>query len=251
MIRSFLFTLICVAPVLISCGSGITAVQIQALEYQSQTLSITKISPHIYLHTSFLQTENFGKVPCNGIIVVNGEQAVIFDTPADNESAEELITFFTLKKKVDITAIVATHFHADCVGGLKAFHDHNIRSYSNTRTIDLLKTKEPGSERPKNVFKDSLILKVGKQQVYAGFFGAGHTTDNVVGYFAGDQVLFGGCLIKEKGAQKGNLDDADVMAWPLTVQKVKQRFSEAKVVIPGHGKAGGPDLLDYTIKLFE
>ncbi|WP_439648983.1 subclass B1 metallo-beta-lactamase [Desertivirga xinjiangensis] len=252
MIRSFFTILISLG--LLSKLSAETSDTLKGTDkpvYQSQTLSITQISPHVYLHTSFLQIESFGKVPCNGIIVVNGNQAVVFDSPADDVSAEELISFLTSKRKLDIIAVVATHFHADCVGGLKAFHDHNIRSYANSRTINILKTKEPQLTQPEYTFTDSLILKVGNLQVYAGFFGAGHTPDNVVGYFAADSVLFGGCLIKEQGAQKGNLNDADLKAWPSTVQKLKQRFPEVKIVVPGHGKPGGQNLLDYTIELFK
>ena len=73
---------------------------------------------------------------------------------------------------------------------------------------------------------------------------------NVVGYFPEDKVVFGGCLIKTVGAGKGNLEDANVAAWPATVSKVKATYSKAEIVIPGHGKTGGTELFDYTIKLF-
>ena len=63
-------------------------------------------------------------------------------------------------------------------------------------------------------------------------------------------MLFGGCLIKAQGAGKGNLADADVEAWPVTVKSVKERFKHAHTVVPGHGKHGGTDLLDYTITKF-
>jgi metallo-beta-lactamase class B len=82
------------------------------------------------------------------------------------------------------------------------------------------------------------------------FFGEGHTKDNVVGYFPDDKAVFGGCLIKEVGSGKGNLEDANVAEWSQTVSKVKQFYPEAKIVIPGHGETGGTELFDYTIKLF-
>jgi metallo-beta-lactamase class B len=73
----------------------------------------------------------------------------------------------------------------------------------------------------------------------------------VVAYFPTDQVLFGGCLIKEVGATVGYLGDANTSAWSETVTRVKANFPKVKTVIPGHGKVGGVDLLDYTIRLFE
>lgn len=87
--------------------------------------------------------------------------------------------------------------------------------------------------------------------MYTKFFGEGHTKDNVVGYFPEAEAIFGGCLIKESGAGKGNLEDANVAAWSATVKKLKRSYPRAKTVIPGHGKSGGRELLDYTIKLFE
>ena len=218
-------------------------------EYQSENLIINKLSDHVYQHISYLNTETFGRVACNGMIVVNGTEAVVFDTPATNETAEELIGYLTEKQHLKIKGVVATHFHADCVGGLEAFHQKKIPSYAENRTIAFLKGKE--SAQPQNGFANSLALKVGNKKVYAQFMGEGHTRDNVIGYFPEDKAMFGGCLIKEVGAGKGNLEDANVKAWPATVREVKARYPGTKIVIPGHGKVGGTELLDFTVKLFE
>ena len=217
--------------------------------YESENLSINKISDHVYQHISYLNTESFGKVACNGMVVMNGEEAVVFDTPTDNAGAQELIDYLTQKMNCKIKGIVATHFHADCVGGLEAFHKENIPSYASDQTIELLKGKK--SPLPQNGFDGSLELSVGGQKVFAQFVGEGHTRDNVIGYFPEDRVMFGGCLIKEVGAGKGNLEDANVAAWPETIREVKKKYPQTFVVIPGHGKAGGQELFDYTAKLFE
>lgn len=223
---------------------------IDSIVYSSDNLVIRKISPHVYEHTSYLQTASFGKVPCNGMVVVNDQEAIVFDTPADSISSVELIRYFTNDLKAEMKAILPTHFHTDCVGGLKEFHQHSIPSYANNHTIRILKEKKQVSAIPQNGFADSLELPVGALKVFAGFFGEGHTADNIVGYFPEENILFGGCLLKEIGAGKGNLEDANISAWPGTIQKVKKRFSNVSIVIPGHGKSGGAELLDYTNKLF-
>lgn len=64
------------------------------------------------------------------------------------------------------------------------------------------------------------------------------------------KVLFGGCLVKEVGAEKGNVADANVQEWPLTIAGIKEQHPDIKIVIPGHGKPGGITLLDYTATLF-
>ncbi|HYF02351.1 MAG TPA: subclass B1 metallo-beta-lactamase [Patescibacteria group bacterium] len=217
--------------------------------YSSETLVIRKISDHTYQHISYLQTQSFGKVECNGMIVVNGNEAMIFDTPATNETSQELIQYLTKKSGMKIKGLIATHFHADCLGGLEIFHKNGIPSFANNRTIEFAKAKDFAV--PQNGFDDMLTLNVGDKKVYAKFFGEGHTRDNVVGYFPDDNVLFGGCLIKEIGAGKGNLEDANTATWSETVKNVKAEYPQAKIVIPGHGKPGGTELLDYTIRMFQ
>ena len=70
-------------------------------------------------------------------------------------------------------------------------------------------------------------------------------------YIPEDNLLFGGCMVKEVGAGEGNLEDANVTAWPTTIRAIKQTYPSLQVVVPGHGQAGGTELLDYTIELFE
>lgn len=217
--------------------------------YKSKTLVINQISNHVYEHTSYLQTESFGKVPCNGMIVIDGGEAIVFDTPVDDKTSRKLIDWITKKQKSKIKAVVATHFHDDCLGGLNEFHSNKIPSYSQNLTIELARNK--GYAVPQNGIDQSQEFQIGNQKVYAEFFGQGHTKDNIIGYFPAEKTMFGGCLIKEIGAGKGYLGDANINDWSETVRKIKAKYPEAKTIIPGHGKIGGIELLDYTIQLFE
>lgn len=234
---------------LFSCSSRKQDTFKPKVVYQSDQLVITQVAPDSFEHTSFLQTNDFGNVPCNGLIVRNGNETVVFDTPTDDKGSEVLIRWITETLHCKITAIIPTHFHNDCLGGLKAFHEHHIPSYAYFKTIDL--AKENKFVVPQNGFKDSLILKVGNEKVIARFFGEGHTKDNVVGYYPAENIMFGGCLIKEMDAGKGYLGDSNVSAWAGTVEKVKKEYPNVKVVIPGHGDYGNSKLLDYTIHLFK
>jgi metallo-beta-lactamase class B len=183
------------------------------------------------------------------MVVANKKEAVIFDTPSDNPGAAELINWITKKRNCNIKAVIPTHFHEDCVGGLNEFEKNKIPSYANMKTIELAEARN--FDIPKIGFEDSLVLTVGNKKVIALFLGEGHTTDNIIGYFPDGNILFGGCLIKEIKAGKGNLEDANVKAWAETVENVKHKFPDVKVVIPGHGACGDKTLLDYTIQLFQ
>lgn len=217
--------------------------------FTSDELIITQISAHTYIHTSYKQTNDFGNVPCNGLIVIEGNEVLVFDTPTQDHSAEILIQWIHEKLNSQIKAVIPTHFHDDCLGGLKAFHQHQIPSYANTKTIELARQQK--SEVPQHSFQDSMEVSLGQKRVTATYLGEGHTVDNVVGYFPSENVMFGGCLIKEIDAGKGYLGDANIHSWSKTVEKVKAYFPDVKMVVPGHGDYGNQTLLDYTIQLFK
>ncbi|RXG31920.1 subclass B1 metallo-beta-lactamase [Leeuwenhoekiella marinoflava] len=217
--------------------------------YQSERLIITRLSDNAFQHVSFLQTQDFGKVACNGLIVRDGNEAVVYDTPTDDTGSRELIAWIADGLQARVKAVIPTHFHADCLGGLQEFHKHGIPSYAHSRTLAL--AREHGYTVPQQAFEDRLTLDVGTQQTTAQFFGEGHTTDDVVGYFPSEHILFGGCLIKEMEATKGYLGDANLNAWSDTVRLVKAAYPDVQHVVPGHGEPGDSRLLDYTIALFD
>lgn len=217
--------------------------------YDSETLKIESLSKDVFMHISFLTTNDFGKVECNGMVYINGDEAIVFDTPTDDESSIELINWIQQKRGKTIKGVVVTHFHNDCLGGLNPFHDSGIKSYAGHKTIELARNNKV-EVLPEVSFEDEIKFQVGDESVYATFYGAGHTVDNIVGYIPKEKVLFGGCLIKSLNANKGFLGDADIASWPNTVESIKNDLPDLKVVIPGHGRHGGSELLDYTIELF-
>ncbi|WP_296701343.1 subclass B1 metallo-beta-lactamase [Algoriphagus sp.] len=159
-----------------------------------------------------------------------------------------MINWLEKDQKAKVKGVIATHFHWDCLGGLNEFHKKDIPSYATDKTIKFAKAE--GYPIPKNGFKKKLNLQAGNLNVINQFLGEGHTKDNFVAYVPSDKVIFGGCMIKALGAGNGNLEDANVAEWSVTVSKIKTTFPETKIVIPGHGKIGGMELLDYTIELF-
>ncbi|GAA5022614.1 beta-lactamase [Marivirga lumbricoides] len=218
--------------------------------YESENLIIKQLTDHVYVHISFLDTNDFGKVACNGMLVVDTMEGVIFDTPTDSISSEELLNFVSEELKSKVVALVPTHFHSDCLGGITAFEYHDIPVYVHSLTMELLTQGEIGFSKPVKEFNDKLSLNIGGRKVHAEYFGEGHTKDNIIGYFPEDKAVFGGCLIKEDGAKKGYLGDANLAEWSATVLKIKTKYPKAQIVVPGHGQWGDSDLFDYTIELF-
>ena len=216
--------------------------------YESSSLQIKKITEQSFIHITFLETEEYGKVACNGMVIILDKEAVVLETPVDNKVSEELMGWIENEQQANVKAVIVHHFHIDCLGGLAAFHQKQVPSFANQLTIDLAIQK--GYEPPAHAIVSGHRTPIGSRSISSHYFGPAHTEDNIVSYFEDDQILFGGCMIKSLGAKWGNVADANVKEWSNSVSRVKSEYPEINTVVPGHGKEGGPELLDYTIELF-
>ncbi|MEO9891580.1 subclass B1 metallo-beta-lactamase [Aurantibacter sp.] len=217
--------------------------------YSSETLKIIPISENSYVHISYINTSDFGKVACNGLVFIKNGEAIVFDTPTNNNVSKELINWILKFKKSSVEAIVVNHHHSDCLGGLEAFHNNKIPSYANNKTIDLAKEKE--YTVPMHGFDLKKELIIGGESVMNIYFGEAHTKDNIISYISSEELIYGGCMIKSLNASKGNLEDANTNKWSNTVLKIKNQYPNVKTIVPGHGDFGNAALLDYTIALFK
>ncbi len=212
------------------------------------TVELEEVRPNVYLHRSYLQTNDFGLVDCNGLVYVVGDEALVIDTPCNVAQTEALIAKIEGELKATVSGVVIGHRHADSMGGLQAFVSRKIPSYSSLETQR--KARDEKLPVPGVGFDSQLEVTVGDKIVRCGYFGPGHTEDNSVTYLVDEKVLFGDCLIKADGASEGYLGDAQPERWSATVEKVRQAYPDVEVVVPGHGTVGDRSLLDYTIKLF-
>lgn len=210
------------------------------------TIDLTKLSENFYVYTYNMPAGNYS---ANGALCIDKGEAVLIDTPGEDGLTDSLVNWVQQNLNVKIEKVIITHWHMeDRMGGLKALHQRGIISYANKLTID--KAIKDSLPVPQNGFTDSLTINVGEKEIVCFFPGAGHTIDNSVVWFPSDNILFGGCLVKDVTAKGlGYTADADLMAWPQTIQNVKKQFSNAKVIIPGHMGWGGVELLDHTYEL--
>ena len=219
-------------------------IQFNEIVYESEILRITRVSRYVYKHTSY-----YGRFPCHGMVIVYQNEVVVFDTAIDDKSSSELINWITESLNAEIIAVIPTHFHIDSLGGLNEFHNRGIRSYAYDKTIQLaIENRLPV---PKHGFDGFMELEIGDQKVYVAFMGEGHTIDNIIGYWTLENIMFGGCLIRNIGGGTGNTADASLGEWSETVRNIKLRFPNVEKIIVGHGEIGGSELLDYTINLFQ
>lgn len=213
-------------------------------------IQLTHIIDSVYAHVTWEESETFGRFPSNGLIFIKNGQAIMIDTPFDNEKTKRLTDFLEDSMGVEIKKLIIGHFHDDCLGGLEYIQSKGIESIANRLTID--KCKELELPIPSTSFTDSLVFDFQGELVVCRYFGGGHTIDNITIWFPSKKILFGGCLIKSINSRGlGNLSDAVVKEWDVTVKKIINQYPDIEIVIPGHGAIGNSSLLTHTIELVE
>jgi metallo-beta-lactamase class B len=213
-------------------------------------IQLVHLQDSIFVHVTWHHLDNFGRFPSNGLIVIKNGQALMIDTPMDNDKTERLTTYLKNSMSVDLVKLIIGHFHDDCLGGLGYLQDIGVESIANAMTIS--KCKDIGLPIPSIPFTDSLTFDFNGEQIECRFFGAGHSFDNITVWIPGKKTLFGGCLIKSIDSKElGNISDAVIDVWSSTVKKVINQYHDIKIVIPGHGDFGGVKLLTHTIELVD
>ncbi|PLX03209.1 MAG: subclass B1 metallo-beta-lactamase [Marinilabiliales bacterium] len=213
-------------------------------------IQLINLQDSIFIHISWQQSETFGRFPSNGLIIIKNGEALMVDTPMDNDKTKRLTNYLNDSLSVSLTKLIVCHYHDDCLGGLEYLQTLGIESIANYLTI--AKCKEIGLPIPSIPFTDSLKFNFNGEPVECSFFGAGHTFDNIVVYLPNKEILFGGCLVKSSNSKGlGNTTDAVVNEWSQTINKIIKRFPEIKTVVPGHGGHGDKKLLYHTVDLVE
>jgi metallo-beta-lactamase class B len=216
----------------------------------SDDIYLYHVKDSVFVHLTYESSEQFGRFSSNGLIFIKNGEAVMIDTPMGNEKTEIIHQYLIKNFNVKIKKLIIGHFHDDCLGGLEYVQSKGIESIASTLTVD--KCHELNLPIPSKSFSDSLSFDFHGERVVCRYLGGGHTADNITVWFPNQQILFGGCLIRSMQTQNlGNLADAVVIDWALTVKEVIRKSPNVKIVIPGHGNWGGDELLYHTISLVD
>ena len=211
-------------------------------------LQLIHLGDSVFVHTSWVESEQWGRFSNNGLLIIKNGEAVMVDTPMSNKQTKELTDYLNVVLKVKIKALIAGHFHDDCIGGLEYLQSIGAKSLACNLTIE--KCKIENLPVPSIGFDKEYDCLFNDLPIECRFFGPGHSFDNITVWLPEQKILFGGCLIKSANARGlGNLSDAVVNEWDVTVEKVQYAYPEVKTVVPGHGAFGDASLLSHTIQL--
>lgn len=235
-------------------------------------LYCTQIVDSVYMYTHYFPTASNGM-----FVLLPDSEGLLINTPCENTGTMALLDWIEKSfGRLRLIAIV-TGFHQDNLGGDEILLSRNIPVYGADLTVKLVKDK--GAEL-KNVILSS-VSSAGYKRYYDSYMklnlippnktfpigegmelrfrdetfevyfpGESHTIDNTVVYLQRRKILFGGCMIKGMEFDNpGYTGYANMAEWPVSVKKVMDRFTDCKVVVPGHGRIGGKELLPHMIAL--
>ncbi|MGV3508007.1 MAG: BlaB/IND/MUS family subclass B1 metallo-beta-lactamase, partial [Sphingobacteriaceae bacterium] len=189
-------------------------------------------------------------VSSNGLYVITKAGVVLIDTPWDNTQFQPLLDSIEHNHNKKVIMCVATHSHEDRTAGLEYFKQQGIKTYTSAQTDSILQSN--GKKRAEFTFKNDTTFKVGELVFKTFYGGQGHTEDNIVVWFKKDRILHGGCLIKSLDAKNlGNIAEANLEAWPVTLNRVKSKFDKPALVIPGHDSWTNINTIDHTLMLLK
>ena len=188
----------------------------------------------------------------NSGIIVGDDGVMVIDAQATPLMAREVIRRVRSVTSKPIKYVVLSHYHAVRVLGASAYRaDHIIASEGTLGLIRERGKQDMASEIgrfprlfrgaesirgltwPTLVFRDELIVMMGKLEVRILHPGAGHTAGDTIVWVPSQRVLFSGDLVEyEAGIYAG---DAHLTAWPQTLEKL--RALKPRALVPGRGPA--------------
>jgi glyoxylase-like metal-dependent hydrolase (beta-lactamase superfamily II) len=213
----------------------------------SEKLEIHPLVGDFYVFTTYklLDGEPF---PSNGLYVVTPSGIVMIDTPWDAEQTLPLLDQLEKRHGKKVVMCLVTHFHDDRTAGLEILNSRQIMTYSSKLTGDLCRTRK--EKEAAFQFEGNTSFTLAGLTLEVFYPGEGHSRDNVVIWFPEARVLYGGCLVKSGTANGlGNVADANLEQWPVSLRNVIDRFPQPAFVIPGHGSWSDGQGLQRTLQL--
>ena len=208
---------------------------------------VAKLAPRTWVISFTHLIDPKTRYPANGLAVDTAEGAVLVDPGWEPAQTRAILAWAKKTLKHPVRMAIVTHSHEDRSAGVATLAKAGIPSLGLERTAEILKAKH----RPPVRAIPGLATRPwrGPGGIEVRFPGPGHAPDNIVVWVPWAKVLYGGCFVKSVTANGlGNLEDADVKAWPASIRRVQAAYPDAKIVVPGHGTIDG-DPLGHTLKL--
>lgn len=213
-------------------------------------LEIRELQPGIWEHTSWYTFPSGIRYPSNGLIVVENDSVLLIDTAWGVTATEDLLDWIETELELPVSAVIATHSHDDRMGGAPVLAERGIPLFAHPLAVRFAISRGWPEPRSIGSLEAGSAAEFGAVEVF--YPGAAHTVDNIMIWLPGARLLVGGCAVKSADATTlGNVADADLDEWPISINRVIEKYPDVGQVLPGHGAIGGRELLLHTTHLLE
>jgi len=213
----------------------------------SVKLKISHLTGDFYVYTTWNKYRGIA-VPANSMYVVTDAGVVMIDIPWDPAQRTPLLDSIQARHQKKVVLCLSTHFHDDRTGGLNWFREQGIATWSSKETLDSCRAR--GEQQAEFYFEKDTLFQIGQHRFKTIYPGGGHTKDNIVVWFEQEKVLYGGCFVKSTESEGlGNIADAVLDEWGISIRRVMKVCRKPKYVIPGHGGWASNKGLKHTLRL--
>jgi glyoxylase-like metal-dependent hydrolase (beta-lactamase superfamily II) len=158
-------------------------------------------------------------------LVVGSDGALVIDTRATTEEAEQLREHIRELTDLDVKWVVNTHAHFDHVNGNSVFAGAEVHLHENAAAEEKLDG---------TTFAAAKVIDLGDRRVELLYVGNAHTSGDTVVAVPDVDVFFVGDLLEES-APPSYGEDSFPLEWPDTIQAVVGMMPQSAQIVPGHG----------------
>ena len=243
---------------------GLCAALLSAWTALSEVNVVETVAPDVYFHEGDLGRQGH----CNNGWVVFADYVLVIDGNFPS-GAEMVLPKIKKTTPKPIRFAFDTHHHGDHTYGNQIWADQGAVVVAHVGVLEEMKKFETGYfdgkpgrweesaasrkdvaarqlKPPGLLFREDLFLDDGQHRVELVHFGVAHTRGDGFAWLPKEKILFTGdaCV----NGPYNYAGDGDTAAWINTL-RAAQKLGP-KIICPGHGPMGGPEILEDQISFF-
>jgi cyclase len=247
----------------------LTALSFSTLPCRAEVNEVQKVAPEVYFHEGDIKKSGH----CNNGWIIFEDYVLVIDANFPS-GARVIIPKIKALTDKPIRFAFDTHHHGDHAYGNHVWVENGATPVAHIGALEEMKKYETGLfggkpgrwedsaktrkdvaesklKAPTLLYRTELIFDDGNHRAELLHFGVAHTHGDGWAWLPKEKILFSGdaCV----NGPYNYTADGNIGEWIKTLEAVKKLG--AKIVCPGHGSMGGPELLDdqqaYFIALTE
>lgn len=218
---------------------------------------VEKVSEGVYFHEGDIGRKGH----CNNGWIVFKDFVLVVDANFPSGAEEVIPKIKTTSGDKPIRFAFDTHHHGDHAYGNEVWHQNGATIVAHEGVLAEMDKYEPKRweeskgrkdvaasklRKPALLFRRDMVFDDGEKRVELLHFGVAHTHGDGFAWMPKEKILFTGDAIVN--GPYNYVGDGNIGEWIKTLNAVKKLGAEK--VCPGHGPAGGPEIIDDQLAFF-